>query len=122
MFAGFRLFDFIQDLRRRGHHVTTVAMGMAASMGSILLQAGDKRVVTQNSFVMIHEISTGAQGKVGDIEDTMELVQKMSERANIILANRSKLTPLQVKNMQKRKDVWLSAEDCLKNGFVDEIR
>ena len=122
VFAGFRLYDFIQDLRRRKHHITTVAMGMAASMGSILLQAGDERVVTANSFVMIHEISTGASGKIGDIEDTMELVKKMSERGNAILAGRSKLTVAKVKNMQTRKDVWLSAEDCLAHGFVDAIR
>ena len=117
----FRLFDTITFLKDAGHNITTIAVGMAASMGSILLQAGTTRKMTSNSFVLLHEISTGAQGKVGDIEDAMELMKKLEHRSLVIFSTRSGLTTTKLKNMQLRKDLWLSAEECLKLKLVDEV-
>lgn len=118
---GTELYDFIQTLKAQGHHVTTTAMGMCASMAAVLLQAGTVRKMTANSLVMIHEISAGAAGKQSEIADQMELLDKLSGRCNRILAERSKLSVTKVKKMQDRRNVWMDSDDCLKYGFVDEV-
>lgn len=118
---GMALFDFIQRVRAGGHHVTTMALGMAASMAGILLQAGDHRVMGKEAWVLIHEASFGAVGKVGEVEDVVEWVKKVQKRILNIFASRSKLTARQIARRWKRKDWWLSSEDCLELGFVDEV-
>ena len=57
---GFELFDFIQQLRTEGHHITTGSLGYAASMAGILLQAGDTRWIGQQAWLMIHRAAFGA--------------------------------------------------------------
>ncbi len=126
---GMALFDYIQQVRALGHYVTTGAMGYAASMAGILLQAGDKRVMGRESYVLIHEIAAGTAGKIGDIEDTVEFLKKIENRVLAIFAERSKasgcekpLTKAQIALRWRRKDWWLTSEECLKHGFVDEVR
>lgn len=119
---GFALFDFIQMLRERGHTVTTSALGMAASMAGILLQAGDNRVMGRQSWLMIHEASFGAVGKIGEVEDTVEWVKKVQERILDIFADRSNMTKTQIRTKWRRKDWWLSADEALELGFVDAVR
>ena len=119
---GMALWDFLNQLRGAGHRLTTVAYGYAASMAGILLQAGDVRVIGRESYLMIHEVSFGASGKVGDVEDTVAWVNKIQGRVLDIFANRSKLTRLRVERRWRRKDWWLDSTEALKLGFVDEIR
>ena len=78
--AGMALFDHILGLREAGHHITTVAMGMAASMAGILLQAGNKRVMGKEAYVLIHEASFGVGGSMGQVEDEVEFVKKIQKR------------------------------------------
>jgi ATP-dependent Clp endopeptidase proteolytic subunit ClpP len=122
--AGMSLFDHIQSIRRRGIHVTTVAYGMAASMGGILLQAGDTRIMCRESFLLIHEISTAAVGKVGEMDDELKLVHKMCDRVVDIFVERSagKISKASFKREWARKDWWLDALEALKYGFIDEVR
>ena len=119
---GLSLFDFIQYLRVSGHHITTSTIGMAASMAGILLQAGDVRIMGQESWLLIHEASFAAVGKFGEIEDTVEWVRKIQKRVLRIFAERSQLSEKQIGTRWKRKDWWIDAEDALKMGFIDEIR
>ncbi len=118
---GMALFDFIQLVRDKGHHVTTTALGMAASMAGILLQAGTKRVMGKEAWVLLHEASFGTAGKIGDVEDKVEWVKRIMKRIRKIFATRSKLTEGQISRRWKRKDWWLSSDDCLKLGLVDEV-
>lgn len=125
---GMALFDTIQLLRHHGHRVTTTAIGMAASMGSILLQAGDVRRMTRESWVLIHQISAGAQGSMGEIEDRVEWFKKMEQRVLDIFADRAKaskakkaLTRKQFEAGYNRKDWWIDSADCLRYGIVDEV-
>lgn len=120
--AGMALFDFIQMLRIKGHKVTTTALGMAASMAGILLQAGDVRVMGKESYLLIHEASFGAIGKVGEVEDTVALIKMMLTRVKNIFAARSHLSAKQIENRWRRKDWWLDSDEALKLGFVDEVR
>ena len=120
--AGMALFDHIQEIRRAGHKVTTVSNGYAASMAGILLQAGDVRVIGKESYVLIHEISTGAVGKIGELEDVVEFVNKIQDRVLNIFADRSKKPAGYFKKRWTRKDWWLNSDECLEIGFVDKVR
>jgi len=119
---GMALFDYIQFLRREGHTITTSTLGMAASMAGVLLQAGDTRVMGRESVLLLHEASFIALGKVGEVEDTMELVKKLMTRIKRIFANRSHLTERQIERRWRRKDWWLDSDEALKLGLVDEVR
>ena len=77
---GFELFDFIQELRAKGHKVTTGSLGMAASMAGILLMAGDVRWIGHQSWMMIHRAAFCAYGKTYEIEDEVKFVRRIEER------------------------------------------
>ena len=117
---GLALFDFLRHLRADGHHLTTVALGRAASMGAVLLQAGDRRVVGANAFVMLHEVSNGGSGKVSEMEESIELSKRLQKRLLVILAERSTLTVQQIQRKWTRRDWWLDADDAVALGFADE--
>ena len=119
---GFELFDFIQELRAKGHKVTTGSLGMAASMAGILLMAGDVRWIGHQSWMMIHRAAFGAYGKTYEIEDEVKFVRRIEERILDIFTHRSKLTKSKIKRNWDRKDWWLSADECLNLDLVDEIR
>jgi ATP-dependent Clp endopeptidase proteolytic subunit ClpP len=119
---GLALFDYIRLIRSRGHHVTTGAIGYAASMAGILLQAGDTRWIGQESWLMIHEASFGASGKTGDVADRVEWIKRVQQRFLKIFADRSKMTIKQIDAKWARQDWWLDSGEALKLGFVDEVR
>lgn len=118
---GLALYDDLIALRDQGHHITITVRGMAASMGGILLQAGDERVVGKNSHILIHEISTGAVGKLSEIEDEAAFCEKLSKQLLEILAERSTLTPTQIKRRWRKTDWWITAEEAVEYGFADRI-
>ena len=119
---GFELFDFIQELRSKGHKITTGSLGMAASMAGILLQAGDIRWIGHQSWVMIHRAAFGAIGKTYEVEDEVKLVKRIEERILDIFTSRSKLTKQKLKKNWDRKDWWIDVDECVQLGLVDEIR
>lgn len=132
---GLALFDYIQQLKRDGHHVETNTLGMAASMAGILLQAGTQRVMAKEAWVLIHEISSAAFGKTPEIEDELKFIKRIQERVlRIFLEGVRKarhnnpnlctdpLTLSKLKAGWNRKDWWLSSDECLKFGLVDEVR
>jgi len=119
---GMALFDCIQAMRSAGFNVTTSSIGYAASMAGILLQAGDHRVMGAESWLMIHEASFGTSGKIGEVEDIVEWVKMVQERILDIFAERSNLSKAKLKNRWRRKDWWLSSDDALRFGLIDEIR
>lgn len=123
VFAGFALFDFLLNLRKQGHFITTICRGMAASMAGILLQAGDKRVMGKESYLLIHEVAAGAIGKAFEVKDEAEFLDLMMERVYRIFAERSggKTTTKALKKLVERKDYWCDSTEALKRGFVDEV-
>jgi ATP-dependent Clp endopeptidase proteolytic subunit ClpP len=86
---GMELFDYVTALRKT-HKVTTYAYGMAASMAGILLQSGDVRVCGPQAYILIHEVSFGASGKFGEVEDEVKFVKKIQGRVLDIFAERCK--------------------------------
>jgi ATP-dependent Clp endopeptidase proteolytic subunit ClpP len=121
VFEGLALYDSIQDIRARGHHVTTKSIGMAASMGGVLLQAGDERVMGQNGFMLIHEVSGGNMGKASELEDVLKFMGRLQDKCCGILASRSTLSVAQIKRRWKKTDWWLDSEEALRYGFIDRI-
>lgn len=130
--SGMYFFDYIKGLQRDGHKVTTEAYGYAASMGGILLQAGDVRKVGRESFILIHEISFGVRGKVGEVEDEMEFIAKIGNRVLDIFAARAAdaakagtasepLSRAQFKRRWSRKDWWLTSDEAFRWGVVDAV-
>ena len=120
--SGFELFDFLQDLRYQGHHITTGTLGYAASMAGVLLQAGDVRWVGQQAWVMIHRAAFRAAGKTYEIEDEVKFTQRLEGRILDIFTSRSKLSKTKIKRNWDRKDWWISADEAIEMGLVDEIR
>ena len=118
---GFHLFDQMLWLRREGHHITTIATGMAASMGGVLFQAGSERIMTPQASMLIHEAQFGTGGSFGQVEDEVEYVRMLQDRILYILAERSTLSRLQIKRKWSRKNWWLMAEEAVKLGFADSI-
>jgi len=132
LLAGMYLFDRLRALRSAGHKVTVEAFGYAASMAGILLQAGDVRRIGREAYVLIHEVAFGARGKIGEIEDEVEFVRKIQDRVLDIFAENAKrageagtatapLTRREFKRRWLRKDWWLSSEEALRFGIVDEV-
>ena len=130
---GLALFDEIQYFRSQGVKITTSTIGMAASMAGILLQAGDVRVMAPESWVLIHKVSFGTQGDYDSISDKVKHLGRVQNRILDIFAKRAKeagengtasdpISKTRLKNGWERKDWWLSSEDCLKLGIVDEVR
>ena len=119
---GFELFDFIQELRNKGHTITTGSLGMAASMAGILLQSGDVRWLGHQSWLMIHRAAFGAFGKTYEVEDEVEFVKRIEDRILEIFTTRSTLTKRKITTNWDRKDWWISSDEALKFGLIDEIR
>jgi ATP-dependent Clp protease protease subunit len=119
--SGLALYDFILSLRADGHHITTTSLGMAASMAGILLQAGDTRSMASEAWLLIHEASFGVSGSFGDVEDRVKWIERIQDRILDIFAARSNLTKGQIKRRWHRKDWWLSSDEALTLGFIDEI-
>lgn len=120
--AGFALWDHIQLVKSRDHHVTTSAIGLAASMAGVLLQAGSERVLGREAWMLIHQGSMGAVGKVADIEDTIAWSNRMRERILNILASRSHMEVEEIRAKWERRDWWIDSDEALELGFVDRIR
>lgn len=119
--AGLALYDFIGELKAKGHQVTTETRGYAASMGGVLLQAGHERVIGPNAYLMIHEVSDLGIGKLSELKDQVEFAERLQERLLDILAERSTMTKQAIRRKWKRKDWWLDAEEAVKHGFADRI-
>lgn len=122
IFAGLALVDYIRGLRTAGHRITAVAYGMAASMGAVILQAADVRVIGDNSFLLIHEGSLFASGDFGTVQDELAMMNKLHGKILDLFASRSRLTKEEIKANWSRRDWWLSSDEAIKDGLVDEVR
>ncbi len=117
--AGLGIYDTIQYI---SSDVATICTGMAASMGAVLLAAGTKgkRSALPHSRLMIHQPMGGAQGQASDIEITAREILKLKNELYQILATHTGKTQKQVEKDADR-DFWMTAEEALKYGMVDEI-
>ncbi|WP_043534131.1 ATP-dependent Clp protease proteolytic subunit [Actinomyces polynesiensis] len=117
--AGMAIYDTMQYIKP---DVSTVAMGLAASMGQFLLTAGaiGKRYVTPHTRVLLHQPLGGAGGSATDIRINADLILKMKKELAEITAERTGKTVEQIEADADR-DHWFSAQEALEYGFVDRV-
>ncbi len=117
--AGMAIYDTMQFIKP---DVSTICVGMAASMGAFLLAAGaeGKRYGLPNSEVMIHQPLGGTQGQASDIEIHAKRIIEMREKINQILADRTG-QPLEVIERDTDRDNFMSAERAKEYGLIDEV-
>ena len=117
--AGLSVFDTMNFIKP---DVSTLCMGMAASMGSFLLMAGakGKRLALPNLRVMIHQPSGGAQGQASDIEIQAREIIKTREQLNRIYAERTGQTVAKIEADMER-DLWLSPVEAKEYGLIDQV-
>lgn len=119
VYDGLAIYDTIQYIKP---DVQTIGIGLQASMGAFLLSSGTKgkRVALPNSRIMIHQPSSGTQGKVTDQEITLRESIYLKQRLNEIL---SKNTGQDISKIEKDadRDYWMSTEEAKKYGLIDEV-
>ncbi|MBY0335005.1 MAG: ATP-dependent Clp endopeptidase proteolytic subunit ClpP [Acetobacteraceae bacterium] len=117
--AGLAIYDTMQYIRSP---VSTVCIGMAASMGSLLLTAGahGKRFALPNARVMVHQPSGGAQGQATDIEIQAREILTLRKRLNEIYVRHTG-QPVEAIEAKLERDTYMSAEDAKAFGLIDEV-
>lgn len=117
--SGFAIYDCMKSLKS---DVSTICTGFAASMGSILLSAGEKgkRFIQPHARVMIHQPSGGARGVASDIEITAQEIIKTKELSARLLAENCGQT---IEKIMKdfNRDHWMGAEESIEYGIVDKL-
>jgi ATP-dependent Clp protease protease subunit len=117
--AGLAIYDTMQYVKS---DITTICIGMAASMGALLLASGakGKRIALPNSEIMLHQVMGGAEGQATDIKIRAEHILKIKERMNQILASH---TGQSVKKIEQDtdRDYFMNSEEAKKYGIVDKI-
>ncbi|HPV70690.1 MAG TPA: ATP-dependent Clp endopeptidase proteolytic subunit ClpP [Candidatus Magasanikbacteria bacterium] len=117
--AGLAIYDTMQYIKP---DVSTICIGMAASMGAVLLAAGQKgkRFILPNAEVMIHQVMGGAEGQATDVKIRAEHILKIKDRLNKILASHTN-QPIDKIERDTDRDNFMSPEEALKYGLVDKI-
>ena len=117
--AGLAIYDTIQYIKC---DVSTICMGMAASMGAFLLSAGTKgkRLALPNSTIMIHQPSGGAQGQATDMRIHTEWILDVKKKLNQMLAEATG-QPLEVIERDTERDNFMTAQQALEYGLIDKI-
>jgi len=119
IYDGMAIYDTIQYI---SPDVATIGIGLQASMGAFLLSSGTKgkRFALPNSRIMIHQPSSGTQGKITDQEITLREGIYLKQRLNEILA---KNTGQKLSKIEKdvERDFWMSSEEAVKYGILDEV-
>ena len=117
--AGMAIYDTMQYVKP---DVSTMCVGIAASMGAFLLAAGQsgKRFVLPNSEILLHQVMGGAEGQAIEIEIAAKQIIKTKQRLNQLLAKHTKQSLAKIEKDTDR-DSWLSAEEAKTYGVIDEI-
>ena len=119
VYAGLGIYDTMQYI---SSDVATICTGMAASMGAVILSAGEKgkRTALPHSRVLIHQPMGGAQGQASDIEITAREIQKLKKELYEIISKHSGQTYKKIWNDSDR-DYWMTADEAQKYGMIDEV-
>ncbi len=117
--AGLAIYDTIQHIKP---DVSTICVGMAASMGAVLLGAGakGKRLALPNSEILLHQVMGGAEGQAVEIEIAAKQILRVKHRLNEII---SKHTGKKLEKIEKDtdRDFWMTPEEAKEYGLIDEI-
>ena len=117
--AGMAIYDTMNFIKS---DVSTICVGMAASMGAFLLSSGKvgKRYSLENSEIMIHQPLGGVQGQATEIKIAAERILKLKDKLNRILSKNTK-KPLEQVEQDTERDYYLSSKEALEYGIIDKI-
>lgn len=117
--AGMAIYDAMQHVKA---DVSTICVGMAASMGAVLLASGEKgkRFILPNSEVLLHQVMSGTEGQATEIEIAAKHILKIKENINQVLAKHTGQSIAKIEKDTDR-DFWLNAKEAKEYGLVDEI-
>lgn len=117
--AAMAIYDTMQYIKP---DVSTICVGMAASMGAILLAAGKegKRFTLPNSQILIHQVMGGAEGQAADVEIAARQILKLKDKLNQVLAKHTG-QPIARVEKDSDRDYWMTAVEAKEYGLVDEI-
>jgi ATP-dependent Clp protease protease subunit len=117
--AGMAVYDTMQYVKP---DVSTICVGMAASMGAVLLGAGKKgrRFALPNSEILLHQVMGGVEGQATEVEITARQILKIKDRLNQVLAKHTGQTVQKIEKDTDR-DFYMTPDEALKYGLIDEI-
>ena len=114
------VFTVIDTIKNMKVDVHTICKGIVASAGTLLSLAGKRRYITENSYMLIHEIRSGMWGKFSELKEEYENVSELMEHLKKYYVKNTKMTEEEIVE-QLRKDTMWNAQTCLEKGLVDEI-
>lgn len=117
VFDAFNAIDVIQSCRMPIH---TIVEGATASAGTLMSVVGEKRYMTKNAFMLIHQLSSVCWGKMSEIEDEFENLQELTEKIKEIYSENTKIPKKELSKLLQH-DLWLNSSKSLKYGLVDEL-
>lgn len=117
VFSGFAAVDYIAGCKVPVHSYID---GCAASAATLMSVVAEKRYIHKNSFMLIHQLSSGMWGNYEALKDSMENCDILMETIRNIYVKHTKIPKKQLNDILKR-DLWFDAETCLKYGLIDEI-
>ncbi|MDO8537140.1 MAG: ATP-dependent Clp endopeptidase proteolytic subunit ClpP [bacterium] len=117
--AGLAIYDTMQYVKP---DISTICIGMAASMGAVLLTAGEpgKRITLPNSEIMLHQVMGGAEGQAIDVKIRAEHILKIKDRLNVILSKHTKQSIKKIE-IDTDRDFFMTAEEAKEYGLIDKI-
>ena len=116
VFAGFAAVDYIKNSKVQ---VVSIIDGCAASAATMISVVANKRLMHENSFMLIHQLSSGMWGRYEELKDDMKNCDLLMEKIKKIYSEHTKIPKRKLNQILKR-DLWFDAEACLKYGLVDE--
>lgn len=117
VYPAFAIVDTIRNMKST---VYTYVDGYAASAATFISLMGDRRIIGKHSHILIHQISGGMYGKFSELEDEIYNITNLMKILKSFYKEHTKLPVKKIDELLK-KDIWLSAEECLQYGLVDEI-
>lgn len=117
VFAAFSTLDYMKQISTP---LYTYIDGCAASAGTIMSVCGDKRFIGENSYMLVHQLSSQHWGKFQELQDDMKNSESLMKRIKEIYEERTKIPKTKMDEIL-RHDLWWDAKTCLKYGLVDEI-
>ena len=117
LLPSFYVCDFIQNLETPVHIYID---GYVASAASLIAVCGKKRIMTKHSFILIHQLKSKLSGKFNEMEDEIRNLNFFMDNLKNIYLNNSKISPEKLDKLLAT-DIWISAEECLSLGLIDEI-
>lgn len=121
VYPGLGICDMIEELTR-SYDVNIICSGYIMSMGIPIMLSGTKRIAHKNTTFMVHEISSFGWGKLTQIKEDVKETERLNDILKSMIIEKSKITKKEINDWyEKKKDMFMSADEAIKYGLIDEI-